>query len=83
MEKEKARKRGLIEKGKRERESQRVHVIPECRKLKAPATRPLARSFVLSLAYRGQIAVRKSIYIHIYMYIYMVYIYMLERVDSI
>jgi len=50
MEKERTRKRGLIEEGKRDRKSKRAHVIPECRKLKAPATRLLASSFFLSLA---------------------------------
>ena len=35
VEKERERKRGLIEEGKRERESKRAHVIPEFLKLKA------------------------------------------------
>ena len=50
IEKERERTQGLIEEGKRKRESKRAHVIPECRKFKASANRSLARSFFLSLA---------------------------------
>ena len=67
MEQESERKRSLIEEGKREQESKRAHVTPECQKHKA-------RSLSVKLYSNMCIYTYMYMYIHFYVYVY-IYIY--------